>query len=471
MFTKPQLSNFSFETVDAFGWKGFAGKLEAYLLTETQFVEGSLVASLNAPFGSGKTTFLQMWKNHLDSRRENDANIPMCILLNAWEDDYCGDPLLSLVDAIEQELSKRASDDKKTKNSLSSVKEATRDLGWFMVGMANSAVNHWTGLDASAAGKFAETKKANRGKVQSTPDILALFQARKGALQRLKSALQSLFHDNQNPVFILVDELDRCRPDFAVQYLETIKHVFDVEGLVFVLAVDLLQLENSARALFGENLNFPEYYRKFSHRNICLPSPDEAGIQHLVTKYIARYLDDPAPESPRRKSLLDFSNTHRALAELPYDFHLTPRQIQEAFRILGHMMSMSQGQAGNLYYHIANATIFLTFLGIRSPALFHEFLSGNVSLDRMLEIVSKQPISKNLDWWAFVLSLSFDNDDEELKIEDRHKAFVKYGFVPKNTTLDQFREYFGRFKPGMLAGSRSLASLARKIQEIESFSA
>ena len=174
MSTTPQPSNFRFETTDAFGWSGFAAKLEAFLLTETEFVDGSLVASLNAPFGSGKTTFLRMWKDHLDSRRESDADVPMCILLNAWEDDYCGDPLLSLVDAIEKELSERTSD-KKSESRLESVKAATRNLGWFMVGMANSAVSHWTGLDPAAAGELAETKKAHRGKEPSGPDILALF--------------------------------------------------------------------------------------------------------------------------------------------------------------------------------------------------------------------------------------------------------------------------------------------------------
>ena len=468
MSTTPQSSNFRFETTDAFELSGFAAKLEAFLLTETEFVDGSLVVSLNAPFGSGKTTFLRMWKDHLDSRRESDTNVPMCILLNAWEDDYCGDPLLSLVDAIEKELSEHTPD-KKAESRLESVKEATRDLGWFMVGMANCAVNHWTGLDPAAAGELAEAKKAHRGKEPSGPDILALFQSRKEALQRLKSALRSLFIDNTKPVFLLVDELDRCRPDFAVQYLETIKHVFDVEGLTFVLAVDLLQLETSARALFGDGLNFPEYYRKFAHRNIRLPSPDKEGIRNLVTKYTARYLDDPATESPRRKSLMNFEHTRRALVELPYDFHLTPRQIQEAFRILGHMTSVQEKKTGDLYYHIANAAIFLTFLSLWKPELFHEFLSGNVHLNRMLEIVSELPISKNLNWWAFVLTLSLDLDDEKLKIEDLHEAFVKYSFVAKDTTLEQFQQHLEGFSPGGLASQISLSVLAKKIQEVERF--
>lgn len=467
----PQTSSFTFETSDAFGWSGFASKLEAFLLKEVEFVDGSLVVSLNAPFGSGKTTFLRMWKTQLDSRRGGDPDVPMCILLNAWEDDYCGDPLLSLLDAIDQELAQRSTGTKPP-SSLASVKEATKDLGWFMVGMANTAVSHWTGLDPAAAGELAEAKKAKRGQPLTKPDILHLFQSRKEALHRLKSALRSLFQEEKQPVFILVDELDRCRPDFAIQYLETIKHVFEVDGLAFVLAVDLKQLENSARALFGDGLNFPEYYRKFAHRNIQLPAPDENGMRNLVTKYTERYLDDPSPESPRRKSLLNLENTRRALVELPFDFKLTPRQAQEAFRILGHLTSVHEKKTGDLYYHIANASILLTFLSIWKPALFAEFQKAGMPLDRLLEIVSTLPISKNRDWWAFVLFLSFRVDAEdrrELPIEEILASFAKYGFVPKGTDPEEFKKKLGGFYPGGYGGYSSLSGLARKIQEIESF--
>jgi len=461
-----QASDCRFETTDAFGWNGFATKLEGFLLGEREFVEGSLVVSLSAPFGSGKTTFFQMWKNHLDSCRGTNADVPLCIQLNAWEDDYCGDPLLSLVDAIDRELSERIQDPK-TVSRLNSVKEATRNLGWFMVGMANSAVSHWTGIDAVAAGELAEVKNAKRSQKPVAPDILNLFQSRKKALGRLKVALRSLFQERKQAVFILVDELDRCRPDFAIQYLETIKHIFDIEGFVFVIGVDLKQLENSARAMFGDGLNFPEYFRKFAHRNIRLPIPDEAGIRNLVNKYTDRYLDDSAPETPRRKSLLNLNNTRRALTELPYDFRLTPRQILEGFRILGHMTSVREKKSGDLYYHIANAVIFLVFLSFLKPEKFHEFQSGKVSLARLLEIISALPISKHREWWASVLTLSVDNCGN-LKIEDIHAAFVKHGFAASEISVEQFQKDFARFTPDLGSWS-SLGDLARRIQEVESF--
>ena len=443
--------------------------MEAFLLTETEFVEGSLVASLNAPFGSGKTTFLQMWKSQLEIRRGSGAEAPMCVVINAWEDDYCGDPLFSLVDAIEKETRARVANED-IERQIASLKDATKDISWFMLAMAGNFVSHWTGFDPAAAGELAEKKKrANRGADQSSADLFTMFKRRKEALQRLKKALRSLFAGKMHPVFVIVDELDRCRPDFAIQYLETIKHVFDIDGLVFVLAVDVQQLENSAKALFGDHLNFPEYYRKFAHRNIHLPRPEEAGIRNLVIKYIDRYLDDQTSEAHQRKTLLNFENTRRAITELPHELGLTPRQIQEAFRIIGHLTSC-QDKTAALYYHIANAAIFLAFMSIWKPAQFHEFTSAQVSVDRLLEIVSQLPTSKkNREWWAFVLSMSLDSNDETPSIEPLHQAFMKHGVVPKQTTMEEFRQILGRYTSNAIGNWSSLSELARKIREIDKF--
>src|SRR5436190_22511620 len=85
---------------DKLSLKNFSETLESFLSVEHDFVEGSLVIGLNAPFGSGKTTFLSMWKADMESRKSNGQVAPEIISLNAWEDDFCGDPLLSIVTAF-----------------------------------------------------------------------------------------------------------------------------------------------------------------------------------------------------------------------------------------------------------------------------------------------------------------------------------------------------------------------------------
>jgi len=66
-----------------------------------------------------------------------------------------------------------------------------------------------------------------------------MYQGRKAAMESLKKAIREFVAASEPRVLFLVDELDRCRPDYAITYLETIKHIFDIKGAVFLLAADV----------------------------------------------------------------------------------------------------------------------------------------------------------------------------------------------------------------------------------------
>src|SRR5437868_3159267 len=117
---KPFVIKMTFDEHDKLGLKPFSQKLERFLIVEHEFVEGGLVIALNAPFGAGKTTFLSMWKSDLDKRKEADSTIPKPIILNAWESDFCGDPLLSIVNA----LIKAAGADESAKEAAGRLRDA-----------------------------------------------------------------------------------------------------------------------------------------------------------------------------------------------------------------------------------------------------------------------------------------------------------------------------------------------------------
>ncbi|MBJ6977682.1 P-loop NTPase fold protein, partial [Vibrio cholerae] len=69
------------------------------------------------------------------------------------------------------------------------------------------------------------------------------------SLQALQQALKSIAE--QKPIVLFIDELDRCRPNFSVLMLETIKHTFDVEGVQFVLITNTNQLKASINHCYG----------------------------------------------------------------------------------------------------------------------------------------------------------------------------------------------------------------------------
>ena len=84
----------------------------------------------------------------------------------------------------------------------------------------------------------------------------------------LKNAVREIVSSSSPRAFFIVDELDRCRPDYAITYLETIKHIFDIKGAVFILAADRQQLENSAKTAFGLDHNIMQVIKTIKVNDI-----------------------------------------------------------------------------------------------------------------------------------------------------------------------------------------------------------
>lgn len=257
---------------DLFGLEEFSKRLEKFIETEHHFVDGGLVISLSAAYGTGKTTFLNMWRSAMIAA---DNKKRIVVSLNAWESDYIGDPLFSIISALAHTFSDAGKD-------VSNVVEAAKDIGWFVTGIGSQIATKFTGINAVEAGELAEKKKKGRQELITIPDAFSEFEKRKAAMHSLKKAIQDLIESESPSVLFLVDELDRCRPDYAITYLETIKHIFDISGAVFILTADRHQLENSAKTAFGQDLDFNEYYRKFVHREITLPPISVIGYGKIV---------------------------------------------------------------------------------------------------------------------------------------------------------------------------------------------
>ena len=200
-----KISNFE---EDLFGLGDFAHRLEKFIATENDYVEGSLVIALTSKYGSGKTTFLEMWKDSLE--QEEGVNKPLVISLNAWESDYYGDPLFAIISALVDSLQTKG-------KSVNELINAAKDIGWFATAIGNQIVNKVTGIDAVAAGELAERKKGEReNNSQIIPDSFSIYQERKAAMEALKTEIESFVSASEPKVLFLVDELDRCRPDYAI---------------------------------------------------------------------------------------------------------------------------------------------------------------------------------------------------------------------------------------------------------------
>jgi len=424
----------------------FSQSLERFLCTEHHFVDGSLVLSLSAPFGSGKTTFLHMWAKDLASRRSANAELPRPVIINAWESDYCGDPLLAIVSALTRALSDAQAPEPEP-GKAAKIREALRDLACFGLGLANAVVANATGVDAIAIGEFAADQKDKRNQdLSDRRDALDAFEAKTSALVKLKEALKSAFGSPEPKAIVLIDELDRCRPDYAISYLETIKHIFDVHGIVFVLAIDEGQLRSAASVLFGQSLDFAEYYRKFSHRSIPLPEPEKPEIEKLTKAYCERYLQAES----KRKHVMELG--HSAVENIGLLFHsmrLRPRQIQEAFRVMGHCLSTSPEKNLRVNWAFGATVLFMAGLRSHRKNTYDDLAEGRLSVQQLSALL--EPLSENShnhEWWFKVLAAGLWNDKKNWESEVLQEM-SRLGWVTiSGTEKPNMRGMFAEFLQG-----------------------
>lgn len=443
--SKPNSIHPTFEEFDLLDRKPFAQRLESFLLTERHFVPNSLVVSLNASFGSGKSTFLEMWIADMENRQKDDETAGIPILLNAWESDYAGEPVMALLDSINTLLVKHSGEIAGQKEE-SALKEAVLDSANYLVAYGNSVVSSLGLGDPMEAGEKAQAKKDQRQERKKGIQPLNEFRERRHAFQVLKVALANCFKESKRPVFIFIDELDRCRPDYAVTYLETIKHLFDTEGLIFILAVDMNQLECSTRVLYGD-LNFSEYFRKFCHRVVKLPEPSRQFIGQLCQRYYRDYLVASSDSSIRHSVLPSNSNYIDDITRFIEFLKLTPRQAQELFRILGHLTSTTKNTDSNLRPEIGAKAVFMAASYLGNRLWFDKIVGGPFGLKDINPLL-KSLFSKEKDmgWWRkMLIAEQFDSEGVRPKIDEFLAAVVEAEVLPDVASPEQVHEELRQF--------------------------
>jgi len=246
------------------------------------------VLNLDSPWGAGKTYFLQNWK--LQLLHEDFRPV---VYFNAWENDFLGDPLLSLVSVIRDQLSIHGGAPALVKRK---VKEFTKRAGELAVAIAPSmikaAVKKHLGedfLDVLDGETTAETAE------KFVEKILDKNQEALNAVKHFQDSLTDLFKvvsskSNGKPVYIFIDELDRCRPTYAIELLERVKHFFAIEGCRFVIATDTEQLAHSICAVYGTGFASKRYLKRFFDSTFKL---DNTQLDNWIATHIKREICPP----------------------------------------------------------------------------------------------------------------------------------------------------------------------------------
>jgi len=232
----------------------------AHVLTSIigNFAEGFVMA-INNEWGTGKTTFIKMWKQSL----ENDGF--KTLYFNAWENDYEIEPMIALLGELKTLLGK----DNETFKSL--LKKGTVFTKHLLPTVAKAfAEKHIPGITEVVEKTVSAATEIFQNEVNN-------YTEKKKGLIDFKKQLTKLIDETKHkkPIIFFIDELDRCKPDYAVEVLEKVKHFFSVNGIVFVLSIDKKQLECAIQGYYGSiTINASEYLRRFIDIEYQLPNPD-----------------------------------------------------------------------------------------------------------------------------------------------------------------------------------------------------
>lgn len=283
-------------------------------------IEHPFVLSVSGPWGSGKTTFIEMWKQHLQNEGFH------CLYFNAWRNDFVSDPLIALVGEMEldtKELNPALR--KKLKGKIDSLKTVSKVI-----------VRH--GLPAlfkKLSGDLIDAEAI----ADAFSESFETYEKEKESLKTFRENLQGyagLVRDNsEHSLVFFVDELDRCRPTYAVEFLERIKHLFDVDNVIFILALASGQLEASIKALYGDDTDSARYLRRMIDLSYELRIPSaKAYMPVLLQAFEIHKLENWTDSSELR-------NAAKILGTVADAFRLSLREQQQAIAHLAIILRIA----------------------------------------------------------------------------------------------------------------------------------
>lgn len=375
------------------------------LIKVVQQIEDPLVILLNSPWGTGKTSFLKMWSGEL---RKLGHSV---IYFDAFQHDYSNDPFISLAAEI---ISLSKSKDALNRSDVDKFVSAAAKVGKFTLkNLTKIGIKAATLGAIDAAHLSEELNEISSDIVDINSNIAESYvkkilfdhEEQKETIDAFKKALSNLSSSisagkDNLPLIFVIDELDRCRPSFALDILEIIKHIFSVKNVHFVLSATMTHLESSVCARYGSGLDATLYLEKFYNFSISFPDPDaHLGMRAFYVRHISNVLNVKGIE-----------DSHVALETVEYMSEALNLSFRTIERIMSNLVvSLTMSPSG--YAKIAPIVAGLCVIKACDPNLFLKAKSGRLEFGDVMAFFNfdKWQSRRSNDslfakkWWMFFL--------------------------------------------------------------------
>lgn len=264
------------EKIDILDRKKIIDDIEQILVLLSGQKQGRVFA-LDGKWGYGKTYILERLEKELEVLQNEETQNDRFYVFhyNCWQYDYYEEPAVAIVSAMLEKRNK----EKKIETALT---EEYRDLKTVLGKIAGEFVKNKIGIDLVQLCKELEEDKVQEAGNPSDFDKMFSF---KKTLDFTRNQIQEL--SKNKTVLLIVDELDRCMPQYAIKVLERLHHMFEgLDNVIVLLAIDSTQLEHSVKEIYGEQVDTERYLRKFIGFRIRL---DVGKVQNQILKNYEYY--------------------------------------------------------------------------------------------------------------------------------------------------------------------------------------
>ena len=365
---------------------------------------------IDGGWGTGKTEFCQklirlMQQQHPDYQP---------VYIDAFRSDHSGEPLLALLAEIIKACTPEDTGEQPSEQRKDLTKEIAKAAGFVMKTVAKAAVGHVLKQNtADLVEEFQQIRNGNQDAnslaetVTDTATTIASYtidatveallkeqiEAEKN-LETLRACLKRLAA--AKPIILFIDELDRCRPDYAVDMLEVIKHVFDVENVKVVLVTNTKQLRAAINHRYGMEVDAQKYLDKFLKYSFALPDKIVARFEEeraLVAVEYFKQLVRSNGIAGELKGLIEQEITMDFIRDMIERNGLSLRETERLVRFLELFHSLSRGGLDSQQMweykmlYIMGVFIFC----------FHPDLIDDINKNRTVKYV--RDFTENNDYW------------------------------------------------------------------------
>lgn len=336
--------------------------------------------------------------------KENNLN---AIYFNAWEHDDEEDPIISIIFEIVNRFG---------------LLDSTKTIG---CGNFVSNLNSLVSLLS-----FGKINFNNVSDTIKTYDIATHVRLKDKIKTALADTLDDIINENCNKLIIFIDELDRCRPDYAINLLERIKHYINDDRVIIVLTTNIKELIHTISTKYGNDFSSEKYLDKFIDERLFLPE--------VPLKYYLDTFDTMIQDGDSR--WISIVVTH-----FIKKYKLEMREINRYMGCMGHFEKyINESIPFDNHMKIINFVFIPYAVGLNttSPTSFTIFRSGNGYKQLQEFIRSNDSIIK-------LCKISFYGTYNEVDNEKMFNDLEKYYnliFVEKNSTASIKIENYSVYK-------------------------